>query len=69
LGVERAGVVITHFNIQKYINGHFLKKTVGSEGPLEIQGIVGEQPAVAPRVSAQRADISGGPLDDKKQDV
>ena len=68
LGVERAGVVITHFNIQKYINGHFLKKTVGetleiqgsggplevqgSEGPLEIQGIVG----------------SGGPLDDKKQD-
>jgi hypothetical protein len=70
------GVVITHFNIQKYINGHFLKKTVGT---LEIQGIVGEQPAVAPRVSAQRADISRGPLeiqgtvegtlDDKKQDV
>jgi hypothetical protein len=49
---EDANVVITHFNIQKYINGHFLKKTVGSEGTLEIQGIVG----------------SGGPLDDKKQD-
>ena len=37
---QRADVVITHFNIQKYINGHFLKKTVGEqrvEGTLEVQ--------------------------------
>lgn len=33
------GVVITHFNIQKYINGHFLKKTVSVTS--EIQGVVG----------------------------
>jgi hypothetical protein len=64
LGVERAGVVITHFNIQKYINGHFLKKTVGSEGTLEVQGIVGS----GGPLEIQGIVGSGGPLDDKKQD-
>jgi chromatin remodeling complex protein RSC6 len=38
---EDANVVITHFNIQKYINGHFLKKTVGE--PLEVQRTVGTE--------------------------
>ena len=62
---QRAGVVITHFNIQKYINGHFLKKTVGSEGTLEVQGIVGS----GGPLEIQGIVGSGGPLDDKKQDV
>jgi chromatin remodeling complex protein RSC6 len=36
---QRAGIVITHFNIQKYINGHFLKRTEGAT--LEVQGTEG----------------------------
>ena len=43
-GSAKDGIIITHFNIQKYINGHFLKQsTVGeqpaviSEGTLEVQ--------------------------------
>ena len=71
LGVERAGVVITHFNIQKYINGHFLKKTVGET--LEIQGIVGSGGPLEIQGSEGPLEIQGivgseGTLDDKKQD-
>ena len=68
---QRAGVVITHFNIQKYINGHFLKKTVGSEGTLEVLSATTEvQETVGSEgtLEVQETVGSGGPLDDKKQD-
>ena len=77
LGVDSDGtakdVVITHFNIQKYINGHFLKKTVGSEGTLEVQGSEGTlevQRTVGAEgtLEVQRTVGAEGPLDNKKQD-
>ena len=63
-----ADVVITHFNIQKYINGHFLKRTVGETS--EVQSTVGATLEVSSATSeVQRTVGSGGPLDDnKKQD-
>ncbi len=38
LGVDSQtkDIVITHFNIQKYINGHFLKGTLEVSKPLEV---------------------------------
>ena len=56
---QRAGIIITHFNIQKYINGHFLKQS--TVGPLEVQRTVGEPLEVQRTV--------GEPLEVQKQDV
>ena len=51
-----ADVVITHFNIQKYINGHFLKRTVGET--LEVQSTVGE----TLEVSSATSELTGTSL-------